>query len=117
MTTEANAATGQGRDLSRYRPGVADLVFLFVAVVALRGAAQGLLDDPGLGWHLRNIDAIRGNGWWLTEDPFTYSRGEEPRAWYTNQWLGEMPLYLGWRLAGLEGIAVVCALVIALLAR
>src|SRR5262249_15082226 len=93
------------------------LVFLFVAIVALRGAAQGLLDDPGLGWHLRNIDAIRANGWFLSVDPFTDHHGLPPPAWYTNQWLGEMPVYLGWRLAGLEGIAVVCALVIALIAR
>jgi hypothetical protein len=115
MSTEA--AVEQGTRFPLDRPGVADLVFLFVAIVALRGAAQGLLDDPGLGWHLRNIDAIRDNGWFLTQDPFTDPRGQEPPRWYTNQWLGELPLYLGWRLAGLEGIAVVCALVIALIAR
>jgi hypothetical protein len=108
---------GRGDRLSLLRPGIADLVFLFMAVVALRGAAQGLLDDPGLGWHLRNIDAIRAEGWWLRADPFTDPCGGEPVAWYSNQWLGELPLYLGWRLAGLEGIAVVCALVIALVAR
>jgi hypothetical protein len=117
MTTQDEPAERQGGSRSLYRPGVADLVFLLVALVALRGAAQGLLDDPGLGWHLRNIDAMRAEGWWLTEDPFTYSRGEPPRPWYTNQWLGELPFYLGWHLAGLEGIAVVCALTIALVAR
>ncbi len=115
MSTEA---AEQGGRFPLDRPGVADLVFLFVAIVALRGAADGgLLDDPGLGWHLRNIDAIRANGWFLTRDPFTDPRGLEPPTWYTNQWLGELPLYLGWRLAGLEGIAVVCALVIGLMAR
>jgi hypothetical protein len=120
MTTSAAATTSgevQGRGWPLYRPGAADLVFLVVALVVLRGAAEGLLDDPGLGWHLRNIDAIRANGGWLTQDPFTDPHGEPPPPWYTNQWLGELPLYLGWRLAGLEGIAVVCALVIALTAR
>ena len=61
MTTSVDSTAApaeQGRGFPLYRPGVADLVFLFVAAVALRGAAQGLLDDPGLGWHLRNIDAI-----------------------------------------------------------
>jgi hypothetical protein len=121
MTTEGHVAAPaiaeQGERLPLYKPGIADLVFLFVAIVALRGAGQGLLDDPGLGWHLRNIDAIRASGWFLTEDPFTDSRGEAPARWYSNQWLGELPLYLGWKLAGLEGIAIVCALVIALTAR
>ncbi len=113
----APPATGQGERLAFLRPGIADVIFLCVAVVALRGAGQGLLDDPGLGWHLRNIDAIRAEGWWLTRDPFTEPRGGEAPAWYSNQWLGELPLYLGWRLAGLEGIAVVCALLIAFTAR
>jgi len=45
-----------------YRPGVADVVFLLIALAAFRGARHTLLDDPGLGWHLRNIDAILANG-------------------------------------------------------
>jgi hypothetical protein len=92
-------------------------VFLVVALVVLRGAGQGMLDDPGLGWHLRNIDAMLARGGWLTEDPFTQPGQGGARPWYTNQWLGELPLWLGWRWAGLEGIAVVTALVVALVAR
>src|SRR4051794_37406769 len=100
-----------------YRPGIADLVFLLLALAVLRGARHSLLDDPGLGWHLRNIDAMREQGGWLREDPFTDPRTrDEPTArWFSNQWLGELPFYLGWKWAGLEGIAVVNALVIALL--
>jgi hypothetical protein len=100
-----------------YRPGLADVVFLLAALAVLRGAGQGLLDDPGLGWHLRNIDAMIDKGGWLREDPFTDPRVHPRAEWYTNQWLGEAPLWLGWRLAGLEGIAVATALVIGLMAR
>jgi hypothetical protein len=92
-------------------------VFLLVAVVVLRGARQTMLDDPGLGWHLRNIDAMLERGWWLTEDPFTEPAEGTPRPWRTNQWLGEVPFWLGERWAGLEGIAVVNAVVIAFLIR
>src|SRR5215471_2170406 len=113
MTTDA---TGQAKG-ALDRPGIADLIFLFVMVVVLTNAGKGLLDDPGLGWHLRNVDAMRAEGWWLYKDPFTYPRGEEPRPWYTNQWLGELPLYLGWKLADQEGIAAVCAVIIAAIAR
>src|SRR3954469_26079953 len=77
-----------------YRPGIADLVFLLLALAVVRGAQHSLLDDPGLGWHLRNIDAMREQGGWLTADPFTDPRGGEPPRWLTNQWLGELPFYL-----------------------
>lgn len=112
MTTDA-----KGQDEPLWRPGIADLIFLFTMVAVLANAARGLLDDPGLGWHLRNIDAMRAEGWWLTKDPFTHPRDQEPPPWYTNQWLGELPLYLGWKIAGQEGIAAVSALVIAAIAR
>ena len=102
-----------------YRPGIADVLFLLMALAVLRGAQHSLLDDPGLGWHLRNIDAMREQGGWLREDPFgdPRTRDDPVRPWFSNQWLGELPSYLGWKWAGLEGIAVVNALVLALLAR
>jgi hypothetical protein len=100
-----------------YHFGVADFVFLLTALVVLRGAQHTMLDDPGLGWHLRNIDAMRAEGWWLSTDPFTEAGVGGPRPWRTNQWLGELPLWLGERWAGREGIAVVTALVLALMVR
>jgi hypothetical protein len=98
--------------------GSADVVFLVLGLVIVQGGRQTMLDDPGLGWHLRNIDAMRAAGGWLTVDPFSQPRAGQPpdgAPWYSNQWLGELPLWLGERWAGLEGIAVVCALFLALL--
>lgn len=102
-----------------YRPGIADVVFLLVALAVLRGARHSMLDDPGLGWHLRNIDAMREQGGWLREDRFgdPRTRDDASRPWFTNQWLGEVPAYLGWKWAGLEGIAAVNAIVLAWLGR
>jgi hypothetical protein len=122
MTTTASTAPPPDIESSvsskrKWSPGLADLVFLLTALAVIWGAAHGLLDDPGLGWHLRNIDAMREAGGWLTLDPFTDHHGRLPTEWYTNQWLGELPLWIGWKLAGLEGIAVAAAMVIALLAR
>ncbi len=101
----------------RWLPVSADVVFLVLAVVIVQGGRTSMLDDPGLGWHLRNLDAIRAQGWWLTEDPFTFHPQGESRRWLTNQWLGELPLWLGWRWAGEEGIAAVTALVLAFTLR
>lgn len=112
--TSEPPASPQAR--TSYRPGVADLLFLLIALMVMRGARHTLLDDPGMGWHLRNIDAMLASGGWLTEDPFTDPGSGPPAKWYANQWLGELPYYLGWKWAGLEGIAAVNAVVIAMLA-
>lgn len=100
-----------------YRFSGVDGVFLVVALIVFLTARQGLLDDPGLGWHLRNIDAMLAQGGWLQVDPFTEPRDGQPRPWFTNQWLGEVPFWLGERWAGLEGIAAVAALLIAFTMR
>ncbi len=70
-----------------------------------------MLDDPGLGWHLRHLDAMWAEGGWLTRDPFSGPQGGQP--WRTNQWLGDLLLTLGWWWGGLEGIAAVTTLVLA----
>jgi hypothetical protein len=90
-----------------------DVVFVFVVLAVFLTARQGLLDDPGLGWHLRNIDAMLAQRGWLTVDPFTEPVNGESRPWISNQWLGEMPFWLGERWAGLEGIAAVAAIIVA----
>ena len=95
--------------------GSADLVFAALALVIFNGARSTMLDDPGLGWHLRNIDAMAAQGGRLTHDPFSGPRHGQP--WLANQWLGELPLWLGERWAGLEGIAAVTALSLAFLLR
>jgi len=94
-----------------YRPGVGDAVFLAMGLVVLSASRGGTLNDPGLGWHVRNIDAMIAAGGWLTSDPFSGPR--QGQLYYTNQWLGDLVLWLGDRWAGTNGIAVVCALCLA----
>ena len=67
------------------RVGVNSLISLFVLVFAglallifQSAVHQSMLDDPGLGWHLRNLDAMQARGGWLTEDPFSQRSG---RPW------------------------------------
>ena len=74
-----------------------------------------MVDDPGLGWHIRNIDAMREAGGWLRQDPFSLPRAGE--QWYTNQWLGDLVFWAADRWAGLDGIAVVTSISIAFLFR
>jgi hypothetical protein len=99
------------------RVGGADLVFLILALLIFSTGRQGLLDDPGLGWHLRNIDAMLAEGGWLRVDSFSEPRNGQAQPWRSNQWLGEIPFWLGERWAGREGIAAVAALLIAFMLR
>jgi hypothetical protein len=95
----------------------ADGVFCLIALLVFLTARKGLLDDPGLGWHLRNVDVMLAQGSWLTVDPFSEPRAGKVQPYYANQWLGEIPFWLGERWAGEEGIAAVAALVIAFTMR
>ncbi|MEE2707376.1 MAG: hypothetical protein VX988_10015 [Planctomycetota bacterium] len=97
------------------RVGVADVLMFIVLIGVLQKSQGGLLDDPGLGWHIRNIDAMWAEGGWLTTDPFSGPRAGQP--WRTNQWVGDLVLYGGWAWGGLEGIAAVTAIVLALAFR
>jgi hypothetical protein len=116
-TLEASNVTSLSAPPRWYRLSGADIVFVILALIVFQTARQGLLDDPGLGWHLRNIDAMLAKGGWLTADPFSEPRGAEPQPWFSNQWLGEIPFWLGERWAGLEGIAAVASLLIAFTMR
>ena len=94
-----------------YSVGAGDLLMVVLAVGIGQSASRGILGDPGLGWHLRTPDLILDSGW-PTADPFTApSRGN---PWLANQWLGDVPLSLGWHLAGLNGVVAVTLLVLLL---
>jgi hypothetical protein len=118
LTSPSSAPAGETPPVTRwYQLSGADLVFLVVGLLVFLTARQGLLDDPGLGWHLRNIDAMIAEGGWLTTDSFSEPRNGQAQPWRSNQWLGEVPFWLGERWAGLEGIAAVAAIVIAFTLR
>ncbi|QDU63705.1 hypothetical protein Pan216_45860 [Planctomycetes bacterium Pan216] len=94
-----------------YALSIADVLFLVLIAGIMPRAKNGMLDDPGLGWHLRNIDAMIAQGGWLSEDPFSGPRRGAP--WRTNQWIGDLVLRFGEAWGGKEGIAVVVTLVLA----
>lgn len=90
---------------------LADGLFLIMVLGVIQTSRTGMLDDPGLGWHLRNIDAMWDQGGWLRLDPF--SGPGEGKAWLANQWLGDLLYWGGDWLGGMEGIAAVTTLVLA----
>ncbi|QDU63706.1 hypothetical protein Pan216_45870 [Planctomycetes bacterium Pan216] len=95
--------------------GIPDILFLILVLGIVQRSQFGMLDDPGLGWHLRNVDAMWQQGGWLMEDPFSGPRAGA--AWRTNQWLGDLVLRLGEAWGGKEGIAAVMTLFLAFMYR
>ncbi len=112
--SEAVSATSHptGSKPRWFRLGLDDVLLLVLVLGIIQRSQDGMLDDPGLGWHLRNVDAMVEQRGWLAVDPFSGPQGGRP--WLANQWLGDLVLRLGWWWAGLEGIAAVTTLTLAL---
>jgi hypothetical protein len=87
-----------------YGIGIRDLTLIVLAVGIGQSVSAGMIVDPGLGWHLRTPDVILAAGW-PTADPF--SGPDHGQYWLANQWLGDLPFWLGWKAAGMNGVAAV----------
>lgn len=87
-----------------YGVGIADLMLVLLIAGIGQSLTRAMICDPGLGWHLRTPDYIVEHGW-PHQDPF--SGPSHGNAWLANQWLGDFPLWLGWKGAGLNGIGAV----------
>lgn len=85
-----------------YRLGIGDVVLVVLVAGIGQTASAGIIGDPGLGWHVRTPDVILERGF-PTTDPFS----SVDARWLANQWLGDVPLWLGWKAAGLNGIIAV----------
>jgi len=101
--------------LCRPRLKPIDLLLAALAVCLLLHSRGSMLDDPGVGWHVRGIDAMLAEGGWLVVDSFSGPQGGQP--WLSNQWIGDLLLWLGWQWGGLEGIAAVTILVLLVVFR
>jgi hypothetical protein len=97
------------------RVGVADFVFVFFALAILQRAGSGIVDDPGLGWHIRIADAMAEKGGFLDADPFGQPTQGEP--WVPFGFLGSAALRLADGWGGLDALAMLVALTIAFTLR
>ena len=103
-----------GRKL-RLVPTLPDLLFalLLVALFGRPYSRQSLLGDCDTGWHIRTGEYILDHGI-PAHDLFSFSRAGQP--WYAWEWLSEVIFAQLHRWWGLEGIAVMGALLVCLTA-
>ena len=93
-------------------PSVADLIFIVLLVALSCGAmAPRLLDDAGIGWHIRNGQQILQTHAVTRTDPFSVSTNG--KAWYAWEWLYDLSIAAIHARLGLNGIVFFTAVLIA----
>ena len=93
-------------------PSVTDLVFcLLLLSLACGPLTRRLLGDAGTGWHIRTGQIILSTHAIPRDDPFSISTAGRP--WYAWEWLYDGALAAVYQLAGLNGVGVLGALLIA----
>jgi len=97
-------------------PSLSDLFFLAIGVwlfVSGGGAGwQGLLADADVGWHIRTGEYILDHHAVPHQDLYSFSKPGAP--WYAWEWLSDVIDGGLHRMAGLKGVVLLAAVIIAL---
>ncbi len=98
-----------------FRIGFADILFVVVTLTLMQHASHGMMDDPGLGWHLRIADLMQEQGGFLYQEYFSYTSAGAP--WMTRAWLSDIIMrgVYGW--GGLNGLALLTCMIVAVTLR
>ena len=98
----------------RLAPSLPDLLFalLLVSLFGRPYCWQALLGDGDTGWHIRTGEYILDRGAVPVHDLFSFSRAGQ--AWFAWEWLSEAIFAQLHRWWGLEGVAVLGALLVCL---
>ncbi|MBY0507969.1 MAG: hypothetical protein K2X03_28915 [Bryobacteraceae bacterium] len=80
-------------------------------VLVLFGGAQQLFRDSDAGWHIRLGERILAGSGWPVVDPFSFSRAGQP--WFAWEWGADVAMGGLHQLAGLGGVALGYAVLIA----
>jgi hypothetical protein len=92
-------------------PSIADLFFVaLLGLLAFTTLSVRLLGDAGIGWHVRTGQMILATHAIPRVDPFSTGTGQ---PWFAWEWLYDLPV--GWleSQAGLNGVVLFTALIIA----
>src|SRR5262245_53567369 len=86
-------------------------IFLGIWLVLLVTGRSRLFVDPGTFWHTVVGERILTSGEFIDKDPFSCTKQGEP--WIAQQWVGECAMALVHRLAGLDGLLLAAATLVA----
>lgn len=93
-------------------PSLADAFFVGLFLVLVLGYGQHFLADGDTGYHVRTGEQILATGQVPTSDLFAFD--QPPLPWFAHEWLAQVAMALAHRAAGLTGVVVLAALLLAL---
>jgi hypothetical protein len=94
-------------------PSIADLIFISLfCLLAFTPLSTRLLGDAGIGWHIRTGQLIMATHSIPRVDPFSSTMVGQP--WFAWEWLYDVVVGALDRAAGLNGVVVFTALIIAI---
>jgi hypothetical protein len=95
------------------------VVFSFpVMCMSLLGAAIYInlergITETDIWWHLRDAHALLAHHIFLRSDRYSFTAAGSP--WINFEWLAEIPYYLGFKAAGLQGLMMVYFIILVLI--
>jgi hypothetical protein len=93
-------------------PSVRDIVFIFLLWALLAGSLSSRpLADPDIGWHIRNGELMLASHAITRTDPFSSTM--HGQTWFAWEWLYDLMLGGLDRGCGLNGVAWLCAVIVA----
>ena len=98
-------------DRKAWRADTGIFLVFFVGLLAL--GPSKMLRDPGTFWHTVVGEKILRSASMIRTDPFSFTCEDQP--WIAQQWLGECGMALMHRLAGLDGLVLAAAALLAAL--
>jgi hypothetical protein len=117
ISSENNSGATFEKTTRWLMPSIADLVFVaLLAVLTCTNLSARLLGDAGIGWHIRTGQLILSTHAVPRADPFSAAMSGQPcfaSEWFAWEWLYEVAVGYLDRLAGLNGVVLLTALLIA----
>jgi hypothetical protein len=94
-------------------PSIGNMVFVSVLFVLVFSSGQGLLGDGDTGYHIRTGELI-AETWQIPKlDPYSFHN--PPLKWTAHEWLSEVIMAMIYKAAGLTGVVLFFALLLALI--
>lgn len=87
------------------------VVFVLIWLLSLAFFRERGFNDPGTQWHTRVGEIILDTGTLPRTDPFTFPF--EGKTWVPQQWLAEIVMAMLYRAAGLDGLLLAMATLLA----
>ena len=86
---------------------------MFLLLLLIFGFSTRRIAEPDIWWHLRNAAYLFQYHWFPSFDTYSFTAAGSP--WLNDQWLSDVPFFLGFKARGLQGVLAVYFAVLVLI--